>query len=150
MPDFRAQDPRYEFQVRETFGKQPFMRVLGAKLTSVAEGAVEIEVPLKADLLQHHGYLHGAVVAAAVDTACGCSALSLMPPDSTVLTVEYKINFVAPAAGERVVARGRVLKPGRRLTVCYGEALAVVDGQEKLVAALTATMMGLTDRPLAD
>ena len=115
--------------------------MIGAEIASVSAGAVQISLPCSQHLLQHHGYLHGAVIAAIVDTACGCSALTLMPPKSSVLTVEYKINFLAPAAGDRILARGRVLKAGRRLTVCSGEALASEDGQEKLVAALTATMV---------
>lgn len=119
------------------------MRMIGAEITAVSAGAVEIALPCTKDLLQHHGYLHGAVIAAIVDTACGCSAMTLMPPGSSVLTVEYKINFLAPAAGERVVARGGVLKAGRRLTVCSGEALALADGKEKLVATLVATMVGV-------
>lgn len=134
----------FERDVRNTFAQQTFMRMIGAEITRVSAGAVEISLPCSDDLLQHHGYLHGAVIAAIVDTACGCSALTLMPPSSSVLTVEYKINFLAPAAGERIVARGRVLKAGRRLTVCSGEALAVVDGKEKLVAALVATMVRVT------
>ncbi len=149
MSTFHAQDSDFEASVRLTFGKQPFMQMIGAEITGIAEGAVEIGMPLRNDLLQHHGYLHGAVVAAIVDTACGCSALTLMPPGSTVLTVEYKINFIAPARGDRIRARGRVLKPGRRLTVCSGEAVAVEGGSERLVAALMATMVRATDRPLA-
>ncbi|MYB54452.1 MAG: PaaI family thioesterase [Acidobacteriia bacterium] len=141
MASFSAQFPEFESHVRAVFAEQSFMRRIGAEMGSVSPGKVEIVLPSRDDLLQHHGYVHGAVIAAIVDTACGCSALTLMPAGSTVLTVEYKINFMAPAAGERLVARGRVLRPGRKLTVCSGEAVAVVDGNEKPVAALMATMV---------
>ena len=100
------------------------MRTIGAELSRVAPGEVEVVLPFRDTLLQQHGYLHGAVIAAIVDSACGYAARSLMPPGSTVLTVEYKVNFLAPADGDRIVARGQVLQPGRNLTVCYGEALA--------------------------
>ena len=140
MPEFQVRNPEFETDVRDTFARQSFMSMIGAEIASLAPGAVQIDLPSGKHLLQHHGYLHGAVIAAIVDTACGCSALTLMPPNSSVLTVEYKINFLAPAAGERIVARGRVLKAGRRLTVCAGEALSIQAGNEKLIAALTATM----------
>lgn len=141
VPDFQVRNPGFEADVRATFARQSFMKMIGAEIARLAPGAVQIDLPCGEHLLQHHGYLHGAVIAAIVDTACGCSALTLMPPNSSVLTVEYKINFLAPAAGDRIVARGKVLKAGRRLTVCTGEALSMQDGNEKLVAALTATMV---------
>lgn len=147
MPSFRIQNPLFAAEVRESFAGQSFMGSIGAELSRVSAGAVEIALPFRDDLLQHHGYLHGAVIAAIVDTACGYSALTLMPPGSTVLTVEYKVNFVSPAAGDRILARGRVLKPGRHLTVCSGEAVTVLGGSEKVVAALMATMVRVTDRP---
>ena len=144
-----VQNPRFESDIRESFASQSFMRSIGAELSSVSAGSVEVSLPIRGDLLQHHGYLHGAVIAAVVDTACGYSALSLMPPESSVLTVEYKVNFMSPANGDRVIARGRVLRPGRRLTVCYGEAFAQVDGCEKMIAALTATMARAVSNPSA-
>ncbi len=134
-------NPDVEEEIRRSFASQTFMMSIGAQLLNVSPGAVEIELPLRADLLQHHGYLHGAVIAAITDTACGYSALSLMEAGSTVLTVEYKVNFLAPAVGERIVARGRVLKAGRKLTVCSGEAVSESDGRTKIVAALLATMV---------
>ena len=147
MASFQAQFPEFESHVRAVFADQSFMRGIGADLSRVSPGAVEIVLPFRDDLLQHHGYVHGAVIAAIVDTACGCSALTLMPAGSTVLTVEYKINFMAPAAGERLIARGQVLRPGRKLTVCSGEAVVIVDGKEKPVAALMATMVQIPPTP---
>ncbi len=109
-------------------------------------GQVTIEVPFREDLTQQHRFLHGGIVASIADSACGYGALTLMPPNAAVLTVEYKVNFVAPAKGSRLVARGRVTKPGRTLTVCAGDVFAVADGQENLVAAMQATMMTLKGR----
>jgi uncharacterized protein (TIGR00369 family) len=122
------------------------METIGAKLTVVLPGEVEIELPFRSDLTQHHGFVHAGIITSIVDTACGYAALSLMPASSEVLTVEYKVNFVAPAAGSRMIGRGRVTKPGRRLTVCAGDVFAVTDGKEKLVATMLATMMGVYDR----
>ena len=146
MPSPNVQNPGFERDVKATFGRQSFMRMIAAEITAIAAGAVEIAVPRGEHLLQHHGYFHGAVIAAAVDTACGCSAMTLMPAGSAPLTVEYKINFLAPAAGKRLVARGRVLKAGRRLSVCSGDAVVVADGKEKLVATLVATMVGVAPK----
>lgn len=141
MQSFKILNPRFDLDVRETFSSQSFLSMIGAEIVSVSPGTVDISLPCADHLLQHHGYLHGAVVAAIVDTACGCSALTLMPPHSSVLTVEYKVNFLAPAAGDRILARGRVVKAGRRLTVCRGEAYATSGGREEMVAALMATMI---------
>ena len=149
MSQIDAQDPDFASHIRASFGKQSFMSLIGADLSRVSPGEVEIALPFRADLLQQHGYLHGAVIAAIVDSACGYAARSLMPQGATVMTVEYKVNFLAPAAGDEIVARGRVLRSGRKLSVCYGEAAARVHGQEKLVAALMATMIRITDRPLS-
>lgn len=149
MPPLRIQNPRFESEIRDSFASQSFMTSIGAELKHVSVGSVEIALPFRNDLLQHHGYLHGAVIAAIVDTACGYSALSLMPPDSTVLTVEYKVNFMSPAEGDGILARGQVVKPGRNLTVCSGEAVTLAGGTEKVVAALMATMVRVAGRSQA-
>jgi uncharacterized protein (TIGR00369 family) len=147
MAQFEPQDPDYERRVRATFDRQPVMATLGASLLRVAPGEVEIALPFRADLTQQHGFLHAGVVTAVVDTACGAAALSLMPPGAGVLTVEYKVNLLAPAAGDRFVARARVAKPGRTLTVCAGDVYAERDGRETPVATMLATMMTVRDRP---
>ena len=149
MPSFRIQNPLFESEIRQSFANQSFMTSIGAELMGVSAGSVKIALPFRDDLLQHHGYLHGAVIAAIVDTACGYSALTLMPQDSTVLTVEYKVNFMSPAEGDRIVARGQVVKPGRNLTVCSGEAVTMAGGSEKVVAVLMATMVRVTGRSQA-
>jgi uncharacterized protein (TIGR00369 family) len=141
MALFDAEDQNFEARVRASFAQQSLHRTIGATVTKVAPGEVEIEIPFREDLGQQHGFMHGGIVAAIVDTACGYAALSLLPPDVEVLTVEFKINFVAPAKGERLIARGRVTKPGRTLTVCRGDVVATTGAQEKLVATMLATIM---------
>jgi uncharacterized protein (TIGR00369 family) len=142
-----VRDPAYEARVRESFGRQRLMSTIGASLRRVLPGEVEIEAPFREDLSQQHGYLHAGVVTALVDSACGYSALTLSPPGTEVLSVEYKVNFLAPAAGGGLVARGRVVKRGRTITVCSGEAVIVDGDREKPVATMLATMLivGPTD-----
>jgi len=123
------------------------MTTIGAHLTGVAPGAIEIELPYRGDLTQQHGFLHAGVITIIADSACGYAALSLMPANAAVLTVEYKVNLLSPAAGERMIARGRVVKPGKTLTVCTADVVAVTDGREKTIATMTGTLMAIYDRP---
>ena len=109
-------------------------------------GEVEISLEFRDDLTQQHGFIHAGIVATLADTACGYAAFSLMAPDAAVLTVEYKINLLSPAAGESLIALGKVTRPGRTLTVCSGDVFAVKDGDKKLVATMLATMMSIRDR----
>ena len=130
-----------ESRIRESFERQTFMATLGASLVSVAAGEVVIELPFSSALQQQNGFLHAGVTTAVVDSACGYAALSTMDPDSDVLSVEFKVNLLAPAAGSRFRAVGRVVKAGRTLTVCQGEMIALDSG--KTVALMTATMIGV-------
>lgn len=139
-----------EKRVKESFARQTVMATIGASITVVEPGEVTIELPFRSDLAQQHGFIHAGVVTMIVDTACGYAALTRMPASAAVLTAEYKINFLSPAEGEKLIARGRVLKPGRALTVCYGDVHAVKDGQEKLVATMLATMMTREETGLKD
>jgi len=139
-----------EKRVKESFARQTVMATIGASITRVEPGEVTIELPFRSDLAQQHGFIHAGVVTMIVDTACGYAALTRMPASAAVLTAEYKINFLSPAEGEKLIARGRVLKPGRALTVCYGDVHAVKDGQEKLVATMLATMMTREETGLKD
>lgn len=134
-------------RVRASFGRQQFMQLIGAHLGLVAPGKVEIELPCRTDLTQQHGFVHAGVVTALADTACGYAAFTLMPAGTGVLSVEYKINLLAPAQGERLVARGRVVRPGRTLTVCAAEVFACQAAEESLVATLLGTMMTVRGRP---
>jgi uncharacterized protein (TIGR00369 family) len=147
MPTFEPQAADFEARVRASFARQQVMSIIGASLTKVGPGEVEIQLPFRDDLTQHHGYLHAGIVTSIVDTACGFAAMTLMPGDATVLTIEYKVNFVSPATGDRMIARGRVTKPGRTVTVCAGDVFALNDGKEKLVATMLATMMAVRERP---
>lgn len=134
-------DPAWDVKVRESFAKQRMMQLLGAELAELQPGSVGIALPFRDALTQQHGYLHAAAVTAIVDSACGYAALTLMPAGREVLSVEFKLNLLAPAEGERFVAVGRVLRPGRTLTVCAGEVHAERDGERRLVAAMQATMI---------
>jgi uncharacterized protein (TIGR00369 family) len=141
MTDFRALNDDFAATVRRSFDRQGLMRLLGATLEDVQPGYVNIMLPYKEGLTQQHSYFHAGAITSVVDSACGYAALTLMPSDTEVLTIEYKVNFVAPARGEFAIARGHVLKPGRTVTVCQGEVLVVQDGVEKLCATMLATMI---------
>lgn len=136
-----------ETRVRASFGRQAFMTTLGAELTRVAPGEVDIRLPFRSDLTQQHGFLHAGVVSSIADSACGYAAFSLMPDEAGVLSVEYKINLLAPARGDALVARGRVVRAGRTVTVCQAEVSAVTGEDERQVALMTATMMTIQNRP---
>ena len=136
-------DVDVEPRVRQSFARQTYMAAIGAELVHVAVGEVDIALPFSDELTQQDGYLHAGVVAGAVDSACGYAALTMMDAGAEVLTVEFKINLLAPAAGESLIARGRVVRAGRRLVVCRGDAVMVTRGQEKHVATLTATLISM-------
>jgi uncharacterized protein (TIGR00369 family) len=122
------------------------MRYLGAEVTALGPGACEIQVPYRKEMTQQHGF-HAGVAAAIVDSACGYAAYGLMRVTSSVLTVEYKINLVAPAAGEMLVARARVLRSGKTLKTCAADVVAVKDGKETLCATTLSTIMAMHDKP---
>lgn len=121
------------------------MEKLGAYLISIEPGQVEIGLNFREDLTQQHGYLHAGIVTTIVDSACGFAAYSLMPSGSEVLTVEYKVNLVSPARGERFIATGRVIKPGRTLTVCGGDVHAIEGAERRLIVMMQATMIRMSD-----
>lgn len=135
----RASD--WESRVRESFERQRVMATLGARLVTVTPGAVEIELPFRDDLTQQHGYLHAGIVTTVIDSACGYAAFTLMPAGAAVLSVEFKVNLLSPALGDTLVARARVVRAGRTITVCAGDALMRRGGAEKLAATMLATMM---------
>jgi uncharacterized protein (TIGR00369 family) len=130
----------FETRVRESFGRQAFMRTLGATLDEVGEGATTIRLPRDAALGQQHGYLHAGALIAVLDSACGYAALSMTAPGSEVLTAELKVNLLAPATGAAVIAQGRVVRAGRTLCVCQGNAYDA-DDPSKHLATLLATMV---------
>jgi uncharacterized protein (TIGR00369 family) len=141
---FDVSDPEFERRIRRSFDRQGLNVTMGATLGRVAAGVVEIEVPFSAGVSQQHGFFHGGVMGAIGDSACGYAAMTLTPAGAEVLTVEYKVNFLAPGRGDRLIARGRVTKAGRTLTVCTGDVFAVAADQEKLVATMLVTIMTIS------
>ncbi len=146
MPAFEAQDSAFESRVRGSFARQRVMQTIGASLTRVSPGEVEIVLPFREDLTQQHGFLHAGIVSTIADSACGYAAYSLMPADAAVLTVEYKVNFLSPAQGDRMIARARVTKPGRTVTVCTCDVFAVMNSKERIVATMLGTIMAVRER----
>jgi uncharacterized protein (TIGR00369 family) len=128
-------------RVRDSFARQTIMATIGATVSSVKRGEVEIVLPFSAGILQQHGFVHAGAVAAIADSACGYAALTTMPRDAAVLTTEFKIHLLSPARGERLRAVGRVVRAGKTLVVTMGEVFAETAGASKQVALITASMM---------
>ena len=143
---FEPQDPGYAERVRASFARQGAMQTIGARLAAIAPGRVAIELDWAEALTQQHGFLHAGMVATALDSACGYAGFTLMAMDAAVLTIEYKINLLAPAKGQHFRMVGTVVKPGRTVTVCEGHAWAMDAGREKLVATMGCTLMAVTGR----
>ena len=146
----QPRDPAWEAKVRDSFARQTLMRTIGARIKALAPGTCEIELPFRRDLCQQHGFLHAGITTTIADSAAGYAAFSLMPPGASVLTVEFKVNFMAPAKGERFLARGQVVRGGRTLLVAEAEVAAEEGGVRTPIAQMLATMMcleGTADRP---
>ena len=137
---------RFRERVTESFARQAAMRTIGAELTNVEYGVVEIEMPHSPALTQQHGFLHAGILSTALDSACGYAALSVMPEDAAVLTIEFKINLLSPGRGERFLFRGEVTKPGSTIIVSDGRGYAIGDGPAKLIASMTGTLMVVRGR----
>jgi uncharacterized protein (TIGR00369 family) len=136
-------NPDFEAAVRASFGQQKIMATIGAELVTVAPGELAIALPFREDLTQQDGFLHAGVLATILDSACGYAAMTLVPAGARVLTVEFKANFLAPARGERFVARASVKRSGRTLTASQADGFAAAEGRETLVATMLATIMTL-------
>jgi uncharacterized protein (TIGR00369 family) len=143
MPQLTPADPAFESRIRAGFARQQLMAQLNATLAHVAPGEVHLAMPFSPAWTQQDGFIHAGIITALVDSACGFAAHTLMPSGTGVLTVEYKVNFLNAAQGDRFVAIGRVVKAGRTLTVCRGDAIAFAGNEKKLVAAMQATMMAI-------
>ena len=143
---YSPKDPDFESRVRASFARQTALSTIGATMRGMAPGEVEITLPYSPNLTQQHGFVHAGIIATIADSACGYAALSLMPADTSVLTVEFKVNLLAPARGTAFTARGRVLRPGRTITVCRADVVARADEGETLIATMLATMMGIRGR----
>jgi len=146
---WQARDPAFAERVRTSFDQQVFMGTLGARLGHVAPGEVDIELPVRDALAQQHGFVHAGALASVLDSAAGYAAFTLMPAGAAVLSIEFKVNLLEPARGTTIVARGRVVRAGRTISVCRADAVALDGGRETLVATLTGTMMCVEGRGLA-
>ena len=147
MSVYQPQDPGFADRVRESFARQSIMELLGARISRVEPGEVEIELPFRPDLCQQHGFFHAGVTSTIADSAGGYAGFSLFPADASVLTVEFKVNLLAPADGNLLRATGRVIKPGRTLTVTEAEVIVVKNGGERTCAHMVQTLMCLQGRP---
>ncbi len=147
MGNHQARDPEFESRVRGSFERQGFMDFIGAELTELSPGACEIALPYRAELSQQHGFFHGGIVGTLADNACGYAAYTLTDADASILTVEFKINLMAPGDGQRLIARGEVVKAGRKLSVCEARVYAEKDGVETLCALATETLLPLAGKP---
>jgi uncharacterized protein (TIGR00369 family) len=143
---FAAVDAEFESRVRESFARQGLMKHLGAELAVLGAGHAEIHVPFRMEVTQQHNYFHAGVSGAIADSACGYAAYTLMPADSSVMTVEYKMNLLAPAEGEKLMARARVLRSGRTLKICAADVFVLKSGAEIHCATMLATIMCLAGK----
>jgi uncharacterized protein (TIGR00369 family) len=134
-------DSRYQDRVRESFHRQAHMASLGVTLERIAPGEVDLRLPFSAAFTQQNGYMHAGAIASVADSANGYAAFTLAPPDSDVLAVEFKINLLAPARGTAFLAKGRVLRSGRTLTVCVADVVAANDDEPTLIATMLSTII---------
>lgn len=144
---FEARDPDFERRVRDSFSRQQVMSFLGAVLDEVSPGHAQISLSYRSELSQQHGFFHGGIVGTIGDSAAGYAGYTLMPHDASVLTVEYKLNLMAPADGDRLIARGRVIRPGRNLVITQADVFVEKDGREKQCGVLLQTLMCMHQRP---
>jgi uncharacterized protein (TIGR00369 family) len=143
---FTARDPTFEARVRASFARQAFMETLGARIEHVRPGDVLLSLPFSDALTQQHGFLHAGAATSVIDSACGYAALSLASPDAGVLSVEFKVNLLAPATGDAFYASGRVLRSGRTLCVCQGELRADAPDSPTVLVLMQCTIMFVRDR----
>ena len=137
-------NPSFADEITQSFARQTIMGLIGAELTRVEPGIVEITLPYRADLAQQHGYLHAGIVTTIADSACGYAAYSLMPSNSEVLSVEFKVNLLRPAKGETFKAVAEVVKAGKTLTVVRADVFAIDEGRRDLIATMLGTMICLS------
>ncbi|MGC1484915.1 MAG: PaaI family thioesterase [Candidatus Acidiferrum sp.] len=146
-PRFDPQDPEFVSRVRASFARQGLMKHLGAELASLQPGGAEIRVRFRPELTQQHDYFHAGVTGAVADSACGYAAYTLMPVGSSVLTVEYKMNLLAPADGDELIARACVVRSGKTLKICTADVFVRKDGAENHCATMLSTIMCMAGKP---
>lgn len=139
-------NPSFAVEIERSFAKQTIMNLIGARLSRVEPGVVEITLPYRNDLAQQHGYLHAGIITTIADSACGYAAFSLMPPNSEVLSVEFKVNLLRPAKAETFLATAEVIKSGKTLTVVRADVVGITGEHRELVATMLGTMMCLTSK----
>ncbi|HLP68088.1 MAG TPA: PaaI family thioesterase [Rhizobium sp.] len=144
MSDIGSEDVHE--RIRQSFARQGAMGTLGAELTRISQGVVEIELPFDVKLTQQHGILHAGVISAALDSACSYAAYTVVAPDASLLTIEFKVNLLSPGRGDRFLFRGEITKPGSTIIVADGRGYAVGDGPAKLIASMTSTLMVVRGR----
>lgn len=141
---FEPIDKNFAVRIKQSFAEQAVMKLIGAELIKTEAGEIDIKLPFRRDLTQQDGFLHAGIVTTIVDTACGYAAYTLMPADSRVLSVEFKVNLLSPAVGDYFVAEGRIIKAGKTLTVARGDVFAFQTQGKKLIATMLATMIART------
>lgn len=146
MERFTPKFEGYDTKVRDSFARQPTMKTLGIEISELSPGRIELVMPYSKDYSQQHGFVHAGIISTALDSACGYAAFSLMEKDAAVLTVEFKINLLSPAIGERFLLQAEVVKPGRTISVVQGTAIALQQEKRKTIATMTGTMMSITGR----
>ena len=146
MNKFEPKDSAFRERVKSSFDRQQCMATLGITISKIEPGMIELIMPYAEPYTQQHGFIHAGIISTALDSACGYAAFSLMPVEAAVLTVEYKINLLAPAKGEDFIFRAEVVKPGRTLTLCEGRAYGRTAGSKKLIATMSGTLMALINR----
>ena len=147
MSSFAPRDPDFEPRVRASFAAQRVMGTIGATLARLAPGEVDIDLRISKEFTQQNGFVHAGIVATIADSACGYAALSLMAPGRDVVSVEFKLNLLSPSVGERLVARARVLRSGKTISVCRADVSALRNGEERLVATMLGTLMSVSEDP---
>jgi uncharacterized protein (TIGR00369 family) len=140
---FQPRHPDYQEKVKKSFSEQSVMKTIGASIEAIGAGEVEIEFPYQSNLTQQNGFIHAGIISTVLDSACGYAAFSLMPEDASVLTIEFKINLLSPAKGDRFRGYGKVKKSGRNISVAEGELYAFSDQGKKLVATMVGTLMAV-------
>ena len=144
---FQPVGPGFKNRIKESFSRQNFMDFIGAEISDIGPGYCEIQVSYKKELSQQHGYFHGGIIGTLADNSGGYAAFTLMPSDASILTVEYKLNLIAPGDGDLLISRAQVIKPGRTLSICRSEVFVVKNGVQTLCAEALMTLMALHGRP---
>ena len=144
--EFKPKFKDYKKKVEESFARQNFMKLINAKLIKIQPGYCEIQIPYNKDLTQQHGFFHAGIISTIADNSAGYAAFSVMDENSSILTVEFKLNLMSPGDGEMLIGKSKVLKNGKTLTICRSEVYVIKDGKEKICAASQTTLIELKNK----